>query len=189
MREIQSDFKIQFQERRRSLNEVYSGAGKGRDASLTHLADARNMLNRLQKRLSKGGVPDSEVAQIVLEVARRIGALKRSFDEQAENLELQRKQESTPVEIVEKLFDELKRVTTIWAEEAQSFEEIYSELENADLPGEVTEIEEELMQKGFEIVLASAHGDSSSEAVAGWHREIAKLLGRAEPAQTDRDVA
>lgn len=179
----QSEFEVQLKQRAQHLGEVFLELARERDAALGQLADVRRDLARLRKRLRKVKEPRDVLRVSVIELADGIRLVRSDFAALRDRLEAARLAAPTSHHLVANLLQGVERAGATWEQASRQVEDHYAELVDSGLPGELSQIEEEMVDGGMGHWLAEDGEDRSGGELAELLRSMMHL--RAETASVD----
>jgi len=150
------------------------------DAIIAGSHNVKKSLSRARKKLVKSG-ERSAMKEEILDAAKRLGELRKLHDEASDRIQSALASNLSAVDIIERMMKDLFKMGGSWESDARQIDETIGEAVDPNPPVEMIELERELNNSGFDVILAGDERDIESiEASRTILREMSRNQGSAE---------
>ena len=176
--EISDDLLRELLDRHNRLSEIHLGGGQSRDASMVGLVNLEKEFKLVQKQISKSSVDKATLTDSILKIATGLGGIRKGLAGIESTLVAARAKEPSPADLVQDTLSAFDTASSEWAQSAEQFDAIYSELENTPPPAKLRNAETVFDESRMDLYLARVDGDGSQSSIEQWQSHLAEVLGR-----------
>ena len=183
--EILGDLLRELLDRHNRLYEIHINGGQSRDASLVGLVNLEKEFKLVQKQISKSSVDKAILTDSILKIATGLGGIRKGLAGIETTLIAARAKEPSPADLVQDTLGAFDTASSEWAQSAERFESIYSELENTLPPEKLRNAEAVFDESRMDLYLGRVDGDGSQSSIKQWQGHLAEVLGRTSTVKND----
>jgi septal ring factor EnvC (AmiA/AmiB activator) len=176
--EMLDDLLRELLDRHNRLSEKHLDGGQSRDASLVGLANLEKEFKQVQKQISKSSVDKEVLTKSILRIAVGLGGIRKGLAGIEATLVKARADEPTPADLVKDTLAAFETASSEWAQSAEQFDAIYSELETTPPPAKLRGAEKAFDESRMDLYLARVDGDGSPQSIEEWQSHLSDVLGR-----------
>ena len=152
------------------LNEVASI----QDAIIAGSSEVKRDLERARKKLVKSGDRELMVTQII-GAATRLGELRALHIDAVQRIQGAMARPPSAVDIIERMTKDLLKLSGSWEAYAREVDESIADVVDANAPVELIELQRELNNNGYDLILAGEERDP--ENIEAQRAKIRELSG------------
>ena len=152
------------------LNEVASI----QDAIIAGSSELKRDLERARKKLVKSGDRELMVTQII-GAATRLGELRALHNDAVKRIQGAMARPPSAVDIIERMTKDLLKLSGSWEAYAREVDESIADVVDANAPVELIELQRELNNNGYDLILAGE--DRDPENIEFQRAKIRELSG------------
>ena len=167
---LEEEMKDRVESVQKILNEVSSI----QDAIVAGSSEVLRELEKSRKRMLKNGDREAMVNQIIA-TSSRLGELRALHLESVTRIQGALARPPSAVDIIERLTKDLLRMSGSWESAAREIDESIAEVVDANPPMEMVELDRELHNNGYDLILAG--DDRSTENIEKCRNKIRELTG------------
>ena len=152
------------------MNEVASI----QDAIIAGSSEVKRDLEKAKKKLVKYGDRELMVTQII-GAANRLGELRTLYLDAVRRIQGALARPPSAVDIIERMTKDLLKLSGSWESSAREIDESIADVVDANAPIEMIELQRELTNNGYDLILAV--DDRDSENIERCRAKIRELTG------------
>tara|TARA_B100000700_G_C15029646_1_gene849862 strand:+ start:590 stop:1219 length:630 start_codon:yes stop_codon:yes gene_type:complete len=152
------------------LNEVASI----QDAIIAGASEVKRDLAKAKKKLVKYGDRELMVTQIIGS-ATRLGELRSLHNDAVDRIQGALARPPSAVDIIERLTKDLLKLSGSWESSAREIDESIADVVDANAPIEMIELQRELSNNGYDLILAG--DDRDPENIEKCRTRIKEMIG------------
>ena len=150
------------------------------DAIIAGSLEVKKGLSRAQKKLNKGG-SHSDMKTEILESAKRLGELRKLHNDAVARIQGALARPPSAVEIIERMMKDIFKMAGSWESSAREIDETISDAVDANQPVEMIELERDLTNNGYDVILAGdLRSEQNIEARRNLIQEMSRYQGKSE---------
>ena len=162
------------------LNEVASI----QDAIIAGSLEVKKELEKAKKRLVKYGDKELMATQIIGS-ATRLGELRILHLDAVQRIQGALARPPTAVDIIERMTKDILKLSGSWEASAREIDESISDVVDANAPIEMIELEREMNNNGYDLILAGDNRDPDNiQACSDRIKQLTGELGKSRDNQT-----
>jgi len=183
--EMLDDLLRELLDRHNRLSEEHLKGGQSRDASMVGLVNLEKEFKQVQKQISKSSVDKAILTKSILRIATGLGGIRKGLAGIEAALATVREKEPSPEDLVKDTLTAFDTASSEWAQSAERFDAIYSELENTPPPAKLRSAETAFDESRMDLYLSRVDGDGSQESINHWQTHLEEVLGRLSTIRND----
>ncbi len=148
----------EMRERVESLQAILNEVASIQDAIIAGSSEVKRDLVRAKKKLVKYGDRELMVTQIIGS-ATRLGELRTLHLDAADRIQGALARPPSAVDIIERMTKDLLKLSGSWESSAREIDESIADVVDANAPIEMIELQRELSNNGYDLILAGDNRD------------------------------
>jgi len=148
----------EMRERVESLQAILNEVASIQDAIIAGSSEVKRDLVKAKKKLVKYGDRELMVTQIIGS-ATRLGELRTLHLDAADRIQGALARPPSAVDIIERMTKDLLKLSGSWESSAREIEESIADVVDANAPIEMIELQRELSNNGYDLILAGDNRD------------------------------
>tara|TARA_B100001996_G_scaffold379783_1_gene366077 strand:+ start:3145 stop:3780 length:636 start_codon:yes stop_codon:yes gene_type:complete len=170
----------EMRERVEAIQKTLIEVASIQDAIIAGSLEVKKGLSRAQKKLNKGG-SHSDMKTEILESAKRLGELRKLHNDAVARIQGALARPPSAVEIIERMMKDIFKMAGSWESGAREIDETISDAVDANQPVEMIELERDLTNNGYDVILAGdLRSEQNIEASRNLIQEMSRDQGKAE---------
>lgn len=151
----------EMRERVESLQTILNEVASIQDAIIAGSSEVKRDLVKAKKKLVKYGDRELMVTQIIGS-ATRLGELRALHLDAADRIQGALARPPSAVDIIERMTKDLLKLSGSWESSAREIDESIADVVDANAPIEMIELQRELSNNGYDLILAGDNRDSEN---------------------------
>jgi len=151
----------EMRERVESLQAILNEVASIQDAIIAGSSEVKRDLVKAKKKLVKYGDRELMVTQIIGS-ATRLGELRTLHLDAADRIQGALARPPSAVDIIERMTKDLLKLSGSWESSAREIDESIADVVDANAPIEMIELQRELSNNGYDLILAGDNRDSEN---------------------------
>jgi Mg2+ and Co2+ transporter CorA len=164
----------EMRERVESIQSILNEVASIQDAIIAGSSEIKRELEKAKKKLVKYGDRELMVTQII-GAANRLGELRSLHLDAVNRIQGALARPPSAVDIIERMTKDLLKLSGSWEASAREIDESISDVVDANAPIEMIELQRELSNNGYDLILAG--DDRSPENIEKCRAKIRELSG------------
>tara|TARA_B100000123_G_scaffold28035_1_gene19099 strand:- start:574 stop:1197 length:624 start_codon:yes stop_codon:yes gene_type:complete len=164
----------EMRDRVESIQGVLNEVASIQDAIIAGSSEIKRDLEKSRKRLVKSGDRELMVTQII-GAASRLGELRALHNDAVKRIQGALARPPSAVDIIERMTKDLLKLSGSWEANAREVDESISDVVDANAPVEMIELQRELNNNGYDLILAGE--DREEENIEAQRAKIKELSG------------
>ncbi len=148
----------EMRERVESLQAILNEVASIQDAIIAGSSEVKRDLVKAKKKLVKYGDRELMVTQIIGS-ATRLGELRTLHLDAADRIQGALARPPSAVDIIERMTKDLLKLSGSWESSAREIDESIADVVDANAPIEMIELQRELSNNGYDLILAGDNRD------------------------------
>ena len=148
----------EMRERVESLQTILNEVASIQDAIIAGSSEVKRDLVKAKKKLVKYGDRELMVTQIIGS-ATRLGVLRTLHLDAADRIQGALARPPSAVDIIERMTKDLLKLSGSWESSAREIDESIADVVDANAPIEMIELQRELSNNGYDLILAGDNRD------------------------------
>ena len=170
----------EMRERVEAIQKTLIEVASIQDAIIAGSLEVKKGLSRAQKKMNKGG-SHSDMKTVILESAKRLGELRKLHNDAVARIQGALARPPSAVEIIERMMKDIFKMAGSWEAGAREIDETISDAVDANQPVEMIELERDLTNNGYDVILAGdLRSEQNIEASRNLIQEMSRDQGKAE---------
>jgi len=141
-----------------SIQSILNEVASIQDAIIAGSSETKRELEKARKRLVKSGDRDMMVTQIIGS-ATRLGELRALHNDAVSRIQGALARPPSAVDIIERMTKDLLKLSGSWEAYAREVDESIADVVDANAPVEMIELQRELDNNGYDLILAGENRD------------------------------
>ena len=151
----------EMKDRVESIQGVLNEVASIQDAIIAGSSEIKRDLEKSRKRLVKSGDRELMVTQII-GAASRLGELRALHNDAVQRIQGALARPPSAVDIIERMTKDLLKLSGSWESNAREVDESISDVVDANAPVEMIELQRELNNNGYDLILAGEDRDEQN---------------------------
>ena len=164
----------EMRDRVESLQSILNEVASIQDAIIAGSSEIKRELEKAKKKLVKYGDRELMVTQII-GAANRLGELRSLHLDAVNRIQGALARPPSAVDIIERMTKDLLKLSGSWEASAREIDESISDVVDANAPIEMIELQRELSNNGYDLILAG--DDRGPENIEKCRAKIRELSG------------
>ena len=164
----------EMRDRVESIQSILNEVASIQDAIIAGSSEVKRELEKAKKKLVKYGDRELMVTQIV-GAANRLGELRTLHLDAVNRIQGVLARPPSAVDIIERMTKDLLKLSGSWEASAREIDESISDVVDANAPIEMVELQRELSNNGYDLILAG--DDRTPEHIEKCRTKIRELSG------------
>ena len=164
----------EMRDRVESIQSILNEVASIQDAIIAGSSEVKRELEKAKKRLVKYGDRELMVTQII-GAANRLGELRTLHLDAVSRIQGALARPPSPVDIIERMTKDLLKLSGSWEASAREIDESIADVVDANAPIEMIELQRELTNNGYDLILAG--DDRDPENIERCRAKIRELTG------------
>ena len=164
----------EMRDRVESIQGVLNEVASIQDAIIAGSSEIKRDLEKSRKRLVKSGDRELMVTQII-GAASRLGELRALHNDAVKRIQGALARPPSAVDIIERMTKDILKLSGSWEANAREVDESISDVVDANAPVEMIELQRELNNNGYDLILAGE--DREEENIEAQRAKIRELSG------------
>ena len=164
----------EMRDRVESIQGVLNEVASIQDAIIAGSSEIKRDLEKSRKRLVKSGDRELMVTQII-GAASRLGELRALHNDAVQRIQGALARPPSAVDIIERMTKDLLKLSGSWEANAREVDESISDVVDANAPVEMIELQRELNNNGYDLILAGE--DRDEQNIEAQRAKIRELSG------------
>ena len=164
----------EMRDRVESIQSILNEVASIQDAIIAGSSEIKRELEKAKKKLVKYGDRELMVTQII-GAANRLGELRSLHLDAVNRIQGALARPPSAVDIIERMTKELLKLSGSWEASAREIDESISDVVDANAPIEMIELQRELSNNGYDLILAG--DDRGPENIEKCRAKIRELSG------------
>ena len=164
----------EMRERVESIQSILNEVASIQDAIIAGSSEIKRELEKAKKKLVKYGDRELMVTQII-GAANRLGELRSLHLDAVNRIQGALARPPSAVDIIERMTKDLLKLSGSWEASAREIDESISDVVDANAPIEMIELQRELSNNGYDLILAG--DDRGPENIEKCRAKIRELSG------------
>ena len=164
----------EMRERVESIQSILNEVASIQDAIIAGSSEVKRELEKAKKKLVKYGDRELMVTQII-GAANRLGELRTLHLDAVNRIQGALARPPSAVDIIERMTKDLLKLSGSWEASAREIDESIADVVDANAPIEMIELQRELTNNGYDLILAG--DDRDSENIEKCRTKIRELSG------------
>jgi len=164
----------EMRDRVESIQGVLNEVASIQDAIIAGSSEIKRDLEKSRKRLVKSGDRELMVTQII-GAASRLGELRALHNDAVKRIQGALARPPSAVDIIERMTKDLLKLSGSWEANAREVDESISDVVDANAPVEMIELQRELNNNGYDLILAGE--DREEQNIEAQRAKIKELSG------------
>ena len=163
-----------MRDRVESIQSILNEVASIQDAIIAGSSEIKRELEKAKKKLVKYGDRELMVTQII-GAANRLGELRSLHLDAVNRIQGALARPPSAVDIIERMTKDLLKLSGSWEASAREIDESISDVVDANAPIEMIELQRELSNNGYDLILAG--DDRGPENIEKCRAKIRELSG------------
>ena len=164
----------EMRDRVESIQSILNEVASIQDAIIAGSSEVKRELEKAKKKLVKYGDRELMVTQII-GAANRLGELRTLHLDAVNRIQGALARPPSAVDIIERMTKDLLKLSGSWEASAREIDESIADVVDANAPIEMIELQRELTNNGYDLILAG--DDRDSENIERCRAKIRELTG------------
>lgn len=164
----------EMRDRVESIQSILNEVASIQDAIIAGSSEIKRELEKAKKKLVKYGDRELMVTQII-GAANRLGELRSLHLDAVNRIQGALARPPSAVDIIERMTKDLLKLSGSWEASAREIDESISDVVDANAPIEMVELQRELSNNGYDLILAG--DDRGPENIEKCRAKIRELSG------------
>ncbi len=164
----------EMRDRVESIQSILNEVASIQDAIIAGSSEVKRELEKARKKLVKYGDRELMVTQII-GAANRLGELRTLHIDAVSRIQGALARPPSAVDIIERMTKDLLKLSGSWEASAREIDESISDVVDANAPIEMIELQRELTNNGYDLILAG--DDREPENIERCRAKIRELTG------------
>ena len=164
----------EMRDRVESIQSILNEVASIQDAIIAGSSEIKRELEKAKKKLVKYGDRELMVTQII-GAANRLGELRSLHLDAVNRIQGALARPPSAVDIIERMTKDLLKLSGSWEASAREIDESISDVVDANAPIEMIELQRELSNNGYDLILAG--DDRGPENIEKCRAKIRELSG------------
>ncbi|MGB1548956.1 MAG: hypothetical protein ACPHA0_01245 [Candidatus Poseidoniaceae archaeon] len=164
----------EMRDRVESIQSILNEVASIQDAIIAGSSEVKRDLEKAKKKLVKYGDRELMVTQII-GAANRLGELRTLHLDAVSRIQGALARPPSAVDIIERMTKDLLKLSGSWEASAREIDESISDVVDANAPIEMIELQRELTNNGYDLILAG--DDRDPENIERCRAKIRELTG------------
>ena len=164
----------EMRDRVESIQSILNEVASIQDAIIAGSSEVKRELEKAKKKLVKYGDRELMVTQII-GAANRLGELRTLHLDAVSRIQGALARPPSAVDIIERMTKDLLKLSGSWEASAREIDESIADVADANAPIEMIELQRELTNNGYDLILAG--DDRDSENIERCRAKIRELSG------------
>ena len=164
----------EMRDRVESIQSILNEVASIQDAIIAGSSEVKRDLEKAKKKLVKYGDRELMVTQII-GAANRLGELRTLHLDAVSRIQGALARPPSAVDIIERMTKDLLKLSGSWEASAREIDESIADVVDANAPIEMIELQRELTNNGYDLILAG--DDRGSENIERCRAKIRELSG------------
>ena len=164
----------EMRDRVESIQSILNEVASIQDAIIAGSSEVKRDLEKAKKKLVKYGDRELMVTQII-GAANRLGELRTLHLDAVSRIQGALARPPSAVDIIERMTKDLLKLSGSWEASAREIDESIADVVDANAPIEMIELQRELTNNGYDLILAG--DDRDSENIERCRAKIRELTG------------
>jgi|TARA_B100001758_G_scaffold243646_1_gene253695 hypothetical protein len=164
----------EMRDRVESIQSILNEVASIQDAIIAGSSEVKRELEKAKKKLVKYGDRELMVTQII-GAANRLGELRTLHLDAVNRIQGVLARPPSAVDIIERMTKDLLKLSGSWEASAREIDESISDVVDANAPIEMIELQRELSNNGYDLILAG--DDRTPENIEKCRTKIRELSG------------
>ena len=164
----------EMRDRVESIQSILNEVASIQDAIIAGSSEVKRELEKAKKRLVKYGDRELMVTQII-GAANRLGELRTLHLDAVSRIQGALARPPSAVDIIERMTKDLLKLSGSWEASAREIDESIADVVDANAPIEMIELQRELTNNGYDLILAG--DDRDPENIERCRAKIRELSG------------
>ena len=164
----------EMRDRVESIQSILNEVASIQDAIIAGSSEVKRELEKAKKKLVKYGDRELMVTQII-GAANRLGELRTLHLDAVSRIQGALARPPSAVDIIERMTKDLLKLSGSWEASAREIDESIADVVDANAPIEMIELQRELTNNGYDLILAG--DDRDSENIERCRAKIRELSG------------
>jgi len=164
----------EMRDRVESIQSILNEVASIQDAIIAGSSEVKRELEKAKKKLVKYGDRELMVTQII-GAANRLGELRTLHLDAVSRIQGALARPPSAVDIIERMTKDLLKLSGSWEASAREIDESIADVVDANAPIEMIELQRELTNNGYDLILAG--DDRDSENIERCRAKIRELTG------------
>ena len=164
----------EMRDRVESIQSILTEVASIQDAIIAGSSEVKRELEKAKKRLVKYGDRELMVTQII-GAANRLGELRTLHLDAVSRIQGALARPPSAVDIIERMTKDLLKLSGSWEASAREIDESIADVVDANAPIEMIELQRELTNNGYDLILAG--DDRDPENIERCRAKIRELTG------------
>ncbi|MAX45957.1 MAG: hypothetical protein CMB24_04085 [Euryarchaeota archaeon] len=164
----------EMRDRVESIQSILNEVASIQDAIIAGSSEIKKELEKAKKKLVKYGDRELMVTQII-GAANRLGELRSLHLDAVNRIQGALARPPSAVDIIERMTKDLLKLSGSWEASAREIDESISDVVDANAPIEMIELQRELSNNGYDLILAG--DDRGPENIEKCRAKIRELSG------------
>ncbi len=164
----------EMRDRVESIQSILNEVASIQDAIIAGSSEVKRELEKARKKLVKYGDRELMVTQII-GAANRLGELRTLHIDAVSRIQGALARPPSAVDIIERMTKDLLKLSGSWEASAREIDESISDVVDANAPIEMIELQRELTNNGYDLILAG--DDRGTENIERCRAKIRELTG------------
>ena len=168
----------EMRDRVESIQSILNEVASIQDAIIAGSSEVKRDLEKAKKKLVKYGDRELMVTQII-GAANRLGELRTLHLDAVSRIQGALARPPSAVDIIERMTKDLLKLSGSWEASAREIDESIADVVDANAPIEMIELQRELTNNGYDLILAG--DDRDPENIEKCRAKIRELTGEEIP--------
>ena len=164
----------EMRDRVESIQSILNEVASIQDAIIAGSSEVKRELEKAKKKLVKYGDRELMVTQII-GAANRLGELRTLHLDAVSRIQGALARPPSAVDIIERMTKDLLKLSGSWEASAREIDELIADVVDANAPIEMIELQRELANNGYDLILAG--DDRDPENIERCRAKIRELTG------------
>ena len=164
----------EMRERVESIQTILNEVASIQDAIIAGASEVMRDLAKAKKKLVKYGDRELMVTQIIGS-ATRLGELRSLHNDAVDRIQGALARPPSAVDIIERMTKDLLKLSGSWESSAREIDESIADIVDANAPIEMIELQRELSNNGYDLILAG--DDRDPENIEKCRTRIKEMIG------------
>ena len=184
LRREEARLEEEMSDRVESVQTILTEVASIQDAIIAGSLEVKKELEKAKKRLVKYGDKELMATQIIGS-ATRLGELRILHLAAVQRIQGARARPPTAVDIIERMTKDILKLSGSWEASAREIDESISDVVDANAPIEMVELEREMNNNGYDLILAGDNRDPDNiQACSDRIKQLSGELGKSRDNQT-----
>ena len=184
LRREEARLEEEMSDRVESVQKILNEVASIQDAIIAGSLEVKKELEKAKKRLVKYGDKELMATQIIGS-ATRLGELRILHLDAVQRIQGALARPPTAVDIIERMTKDILKLSGSWEASAREIDESISDVVDANAPIEMVELEREMNNNGYDLILAGDNRDPDNiQACSDRIKQLTGELGKSRDNQT-----